>query len=168
MLLNVVARTALLVLGNRDSAAREGGSAKCAFYPDLFVVGTQAALPALSPPLTLLAHTAHPPSRKETKRTEELEENRYRSPTWAVLRALQQINNATRIAREAVMSAPPFFQSAGRGDLLFWGGKERPTVIKWESLSEQGKKSWLEESSTMHDWVMWSKSKKRAEGNLLI
>jgi len=33
--------------------------------------------------------------RKETKRTEELEEAGYRSPTWAVLRALQQINSAT-------------------------------------------------------------------------
>ena len=61
------------------------------------------------------------------------------------------------------MSAPPFFQSAGRGDLLFWRGKEGPTVVIWESLSEQEKKSWLEESSTIHDWVVWCKSKKGAE-----
>jgi len=53
----------------------------------------------------------------------------YRSPTWAVLRALQQINSATRIEGETAMSAPPFFQSAGRGDLFFWGGKEGPTVV---------------------------------------
>jgi len=39
---------------------------------------------------------------------------------------------------EAAMSAPPFFQSAGRGDLLYWGEKEGPTVVIWESLSEQG------------------------------
>ena len=58
--------------------------------------------------------------RKETKRTEELKEAGYRSPTWAALRALPQINSATRIEGEA-MSALPFFQSAGRGDLLFWG-----------------------------------------------
>jgi len=57
--------------------------------------------------------------RKEIKRTEEFEEAGYTSPTWAVLRALQQINIATRIEGEAAMSAPPFFQSAGRGDLLF-------------------------------------------------
>ena len=63
--------------------------------------------------------------RKETKRTEELEETGYRSPTWAVLRALQQINSATRIEGEAAMSAPPLFQSAGRGDLLFWGWERR-------------------------------------------
>jgi len=50
--------------------------------------------------------------RKETKRTEGLEEAGYRSPTWAVLRALQQINSATKIEGEAARSAPPFFQSA--------------------------------------------------------
>jgi len=45
------------------------------------------------------------------------------------------------------MSAPPFFQSAGRGDLLSWGKKEGPTVIIWESLSEQEKENLLEESA---------------------
>ena len=76
---------------------------------------------------------------KETKRTEELEEAGYRSPTWAVLRALQQINRASRIEGDAAMSTPPFFQSAGRGDLLFWRGKEGPTEVIWERLSEQEK-----------------------------
>jgi len=61
------------------------------------------------------------------------------------------------------MSAPSFFQSAGRGDLLFWGGEEGPTVVIWESPSEQEKESWLEEASTMHDWVVWCKSKKWLE-----
>ena len=56
--------------------------------------------------------------RKKTKQTEELEEAGYRSQTWALLRALKQINSATRIQGEAAMSAPPFFQSPGRGDLL--------------------------------------------------
>ena len=62
--------------------------------------------------------------QKETEQTEELEEAGYRSPTWAVLQSLQQINGATRIERDAAMSAPPFFQSVGRGDLLF-GGKKK-------------------------------------------
>ena len=61
------------------------------------------------------------------------------------------------------MSAPPFCQSAGRGDLLFCRGKEGPTVVIWESVSEQQKEDWLEESSTMHDWVVGCKSKKGAE-----
>jgi len=45
------------------------------------------------------------------------------------------------------MSASPFFQLAGRGDLLSWREKEGPTVVIWESLSEQEKESWLEEAS---------------------
>jgi len=61
------------------------------------------------------------------------------------------------------MPAPPFFQSAGRGDLLCWVQKEGPTVVIWESLLEQEKESWPEESSTMYDWVVWCKSKKGAE-----
>ena len=33
------------------------------------------------------------------------------------------------------------FQSAARGDLLFWGKKEGPMVVILESLSEQEKES---------------------------
>jgi len=61
------------------------------------------------------------------------------------------------------MSARPFFQSAAQEDLLFWGEKEGPAVKIWESLSEQEKKSWLEEANTMPDWVVWSNLKKGAE-----
>ena len=50
--------------------------------------------------------------QKGTKRTEGLEEAEYRSRTWAVSRALQQINSATKIEGEAAMSAPPFVQSS--------------------------------------------------------
>ena len=71
----------------------------------------------------------------------EPEEAGNRSTTWAVLRALQQINSATRIDGEAAMSAPPFFQSAGQGDLPFWGMGGGPTVVIWERLSEQEKES---------------------------
>jgi len=60
------------------------------------------------------------------------------------------------------MSAPPFFQSAGRG---VPGGKKETTVVIWESLSEQEKESWVEEANTTHDWVVWCRSKKGAEEN---
>jgi len=68
------------------------------------------------------------------------------------------------------MSAPPFSQSVGRGDLLYWREKEGPTVVIWESPSEQEKTNWLEEASTMHDWVVCCKSKKgaRKSGNPLM
>jgi len=89
-----------------------------------------------------------------------LEEAGYRSSRCALLRALQQISSATRIEGEAAMSAPPFFQSVGRGDLLFWMEKQGLTVVILESLSEQEEESWLEEANTMHDWVVWCKLKK--------
>jgi len=44
---------------------------------------------------------------QETKRIEEWEEAGYRPPTWAVLRALQQINSARELKEK--QSAPPFF-----------------------------------------------------------
>jgi len=97
----------------------------------------------------------------KTKR--RLEEAGYRSPTWALLRALQQINSATRIEGEVAMSDPLFFQSAGRGDLLFLWENEGSTVVIWESQSKQEKESWLEEARTMHDFVVWCKSKKGSE-----
>ena len=36
------------------------------------------------------------------------------------------------------MLAPPFFQSAGRGDLKFWEEDDGPTVVVWESFIEIG------------------------------
>jgi len=82
--------------------------------------------------------------QEETKRTVEKEEAGYRSPMWSILRALQKINKAKRLEGEAIMSAPPFFQSAGRGDLKFWGEDDGPTVVVWESLSEsEQERSWL-------------------------
>ena len=82
--------------------------------------------------------------QEEPKRTEEKEEAGYRSPTWSILRALQKTNKAKRIEGEAIISAPPFFQSAGCGDLKFWGEDDRPTVVVWESLSESEQEQWLE------------------------
>ena len=67
--------------------------------------------------------------QEESKRTEEKEEAGYRAPTWSLLRALQKINEAKRLEGEAILSAPPFFQSAGRGDLKFWGEDDGPTVV---------------------------------------
>jgi len=80
--------------------------------------------------------------QEETKRTEEEEEAGYRSPTWSILPALQKIIKAKRLEGEAVMSAPPFFQSAGRGDLKFWGEDDGLTVVVWESLSAWEQEQW--------------------------
>ena len=73
---------------------------------------------------------------------DEKKEAGYRSPTLSILRALQKINKAKRPEGEAVMSAPPFFRSAGRGDLKFWGEDDGPTIGVWESLSESEQEQW--------------------------
>jgi len=57
--------------------------------------------------------------QKGNKRTEESEEAGYRSQTWTVLRALQQINSATKTEGKAAMAAPPVFQGQSeRGSRL--------------------------------------------------
>jgi len=107
--------------------------------------------------------------RKDTARTEELVESEYRSLMWTVLQALQQIKSATRIEGEEAMSAPPFFQSAGRGDLLSWEGKEGPTVLgsNMREPIRTRKCKWMEEASTMHNWVVWCKSKRGGRNPLI-
>jgi len=100
---------------------------------------------------------------EETKRTEEKEEAGYRSPTWPILRALQKINKAKRLEGKAVMSAPPFFQSAGRGDLKFWGEDDGPTVKVWEILSESEQEQWSEKMGKSKNWLVWCRSRKKDE-----
>jgi len=80
--------------------------------------------------------------QEETKHMEKKEEAGYRSLTWSILRALQKINKAKRLEGKTIMSAPPFFQLAGRGDLKFWGEDDVPTVVVWESLSESEQEQW--------------------------
>jgi len=58
-----------------------------------------------------------------------------------MLRVLQKINNAKRLKSEAVMSIPPFFQSAGRGDVKFWGEDDGPTIDVGKSYRNQSRSS---------------------------
>ena len=101
--------------------------------------------------------------KEETKRTEEKEETGYRSPTWSILLALQKINKAKRLEGEVIMSAPPFFQSAGQGDLKFWGEDDRPTVVVWERLLESEQEQWSEKTGKSKDWVVWCRSRNKDE-----
>jgi len=98
--------------------------------------------------------------QEETKRTEKKEQAGYRSPTWSILRALHTIIRAKRLEDEAVMSAPPFFQSAGRGDLKFWGQDNGPTVVVWESVSELEQEQWSKTLGKSKDRVVWCRSRK--------
>ena len=61
------------------------------------------------------------------------------------------------------MSAPPFFQSAGRGDLNFWGEDDGPTVVVWESLLESEQEQWSKKIGKSKDWVVWCRSMEKDE-----
>jgi hypothetical protein len=62
--------------------------------------------------------------REEVDHQERLEAAGYRSPTRKVLRALQSLLSARQLQEESAVTAPPFFQSAGRGTVRFWGHEE--------------------------------------------
>jgi len=66
------------------------------------------------------------------------------------------------------MSAPPFLQSAGRGDLKFWGEDEGPTVVVWESLSETEQEQWSKKMGKSKDWVVYCRSRKKDEEQRLF
>jgi len=61
------------------------------------------------------------------------------------------------------MSAPPFFQSAGRGDLKFWEEDDGLTVVVWESLLESEQEHWSKNLGKSKDWVVWCRSRKKDE-----
>jgi len=97
--------------------------------------------------------------QEETKRTEEQEETGFRS----IPRARQKGNKVERFEGEAVMSAPPFVQSAGRGDLKFWGEDDGPAIVIWEGLSESEQEQWSTKMGMSKDWVVWCRSRKKVE-----
>jgi len=49
------------------------------------------------------------------------------------------------------MSAPPFFQSVGQGDLKFWGEDDRPTVVVWENLLVSEQEQWSKKMGKLKD-----------------
>jgi len=59
------------------------------------------------------------------------------------------------------MSAPPFFQSAGRGDLKsrVWGKDDGPTVLVWKTLSESEQEQLLKKMGKSKNWMVWCRSR---------
>ena len=58
------------------------------------------------------------------------------SYTWPVLRAAQGLFKATSFQGGSMVSSPPFFDSAGRGQLTFWGTQSGPMVVCLADISE--------------------------------
>jgi len=99
--------------------------------------------------------------QEETKCRKEKEEAGFRLPTWSIPRALPKINKAKRLEGEAIMPAPLFLHSAGRGDLNFWGEDNGPTVVVWENLSKSEQEQWSKKMGESKDWVVWCRSSRK-------
>ena len=61
------------------------------------------------------------------------------------------------------MSAPAFFQEAGRGDLKFLGEDDGHTVVEWTSLLESEQEQWSKKIGKLKDWVVWCRSREKNE-----
>ena len=94
----------------------------------------------------------------EVQHQQRIETEGYRSPSWRMLKALQSINKATTVQGESAVAAPPFFQTAGRGQTKFWGNTEGPTVFLWEGLDDDGRAWCRKTTQTRKDWVVWSRT----------
>jgi hypothetical protein len=94
--------------------------------------------------------------REEVEHQELLEAAGYRLPTWRVPLALQALLSVTHVQGESVVVAPPFFPTAGRGIVWFWGNEQGPTVFLWDDLDEKGQEECERTIQTRNDWVVWS------------
>jgi hypothetical protein len=55
-----------------------------------------------------------------------------------------------------IVTAPPFFPSAGRGTTRFWGKEQGQTVFLWEGPVEEGREECERVIRAHRDWVVWS------------
>ena len=99
--------------------------------------------------------------REEVNYQEQIEADGYRSPSWRVLRALKNVHGAEQLQGESAVTAPPFFRSAGRGEKVFWGRGQGPTVFVWESLDASGRKRCEEVTQSTRNWVVWGRTNPR-------
>ena len=91
--------------------------------------------------------------REEVDYQEQLEAAGYRSPTWKVLRALQSLLAAEQLQGESAVTTPPFFPSAGRGTVQFWGkrGDRRSSYgMVWMKRGES-----CARMSSTHEKIGW-------------
>ena len=96
---------------------------------------------------------------KECARQEQLEAQKYRSPTWQVLKALKAIRSAKQFCGETAVTAPPFFEAACAGDQIFWGNEQGPVVVLWDSLDDAAKTACEKRFEQSEDWVVWSRER---------
>ena len=108
---------------------------------------------------------------RERLRHEALETTGHYSPTWTVLRSLQRVYGAKKIRGCFILDAPPFFESAGREELvdpingvkmgeghtpkqeegnsaIFW-------VMVWDGILSGEQESSKRIITEEDDWIIW-------------
>ncbi len=79
-----------------------------------------------------------------------------------MLRALKKVNDAKVLIGESAVTAAPFFESAGRPNMPFWGEHVGPKCTKMvlcESLQDEEKEACLEVLKSESNWVVWCRGK---------
>ena len=70
----------------------------------------------------------------ESMAQEKLERQGNRCLTWRMLRSLQAVFEATTLHGGTMVTAAPFFDTAKRGKIVFWGDGKGPEVVLWDTL----------------------------------
>jgi len=85
---------------------------------------------------------------------ERLERQGNKCLTWRMLRSLQAVFEATALHGGTMVTAAPFFDTAKRGQIVFWGNVSEPEVVLWDSLHEEDRQSWKRAHQTSRDYVL--------------
>ena len=121
---------------------------------------------------SFLQHTAHWNARKseliqaihrETQIQEQLDKRGVKSHTFRFMRSLQAVFEATGLVGGTMVAAPPFFETAHRGTQQFWGTGTGAAVVLWDTLTEEERDAWGQESATRRDWILVRRPPKKGQ-----
>ena len=90
----------------------------------------------------------------ESMAQEKLERQGNRCLTWRMLRSLQAVFEATTLHGGTMVTAAPFFDTAKRGKIVFWGDGKGPEVVLWDTLDEEDRRSWKEAHRECKDYIV--------------
>ena len=90
----------------------------------------------------------------ESMAQEKLERQGNRCLTWRMLRSLQAVFEATTLHGGTIVTAAPFFDTAKRGKIVFWGDGKGPEVVLWDTLDEEDRRSWKEAHRECKDYIV--------------
>ena len=62
-----------------------------------------------------------------------------------------------------MVAAPPFFETAHRGTQQFWGTGTGAAVVLWDTLTEEERDAWGQESATRRDWILVRRPPKKGQ-----